>query len=345
MAFRQYTQCVQPKDHSSMDKYVASVLQGLLAGGVSAAIAIALGMPWCALISIEIFLMAGIVAFCEWWLYDRLICLGGDRAAIGMLVSIEPATGKSGLGAFDTDYSINLLLYDNQPGVSQSIAENHPPFGELIKAQQSITDLSLPTPGESATDKATEVKSAVLHAEFEGAGIRDLKIGAQVGLGLSIAALIACIALPFPAGAIAAAVLAFLAFLAALIGGLFGLGDTGSPGDVDPGLGDLHTNDKANGSVGADLLYVQGTWVYDSYHEGWNEIHPIKVCARVGTWDGDWPAGFDDTVDRIIGGFDTASDPDTKHEQERPRHGWHVHPDVDGCDDDDDGEHEDHGPH
>ena len=214
----------------------------------------------------------------------------------------------------------------------------HPPYGELIKAQQAITDLGLATPGETATDVATGIESAVLHAEFEGAGINDLKIGAQVGLGLSIAALLACVYIPGPWGLAVAAILAFLAFLAALIGGLFGLGDTGSPGDVDPGLGDLHTNDAAQGGIGADLLYVYGTWVYDTYHEGWNEIHPIKVCARVGRWDGDWPKDLDgDMIDRINGGFDDARDPGTKHEGERPKHGWHEHPDVDGCDEDDDG--------
>jgi hypothetical protein len=325
-----------------MNQYVAAVLQGLLTGGVLAALAIAAGEPWCALFGIEVFAMAGVVSFCEWWLYDRLICLGGDRSAIGMLVSIEPATGKSGLGAFDTDYSINLLPYDNQPGVTQAAAEVHPPYGELIRAQQSVTDIGLETPGESATDVATGVKSAVLHAEFEGAGIYDLKIGAQVGLGLSIAALLACVFIPGPVGLAVAAILAFLAFLAALIGGLFGLGDTGSPADVDPGLGDLHTNDAAQGGVGADLLYVYGTWVYDSYHEGWNELHPIKVCARVGRWDGDWPKDLDGgMIDRINAGFDDARDPDTQQEGKRPKHGWHEHPDVDGCDEDDD---DGHGP-
>ena len=80
-----------------------------------AALAIAEGEPWCALFAIEP-PMAGSCPFCEWWLYDRLICLGGDRSAIGMLVTIEPVTGKSGLGEFDTDYSINLLPYDDQQG-------------------------------------------------------------------------------------------------------------------------------------------------------------------------------------------------------------------------------------
>ena len=340
MAYKQYTQCVEPQNHSSMDKYVQAVLAGLITGGVAAAIAIAVGEPWCALIAIEIFAMAGVVAFCEWWLFDRLICLGGDREAIGMLVSIEPATGKSGLGAFDTDYSINLLLYDNPPGVSQTTAETHPPYGELIKEQDATKNLNIPFEGESAKDVATGDESAVLHAEFEGAGIRDLEIGAMIGLGLSEAALFACILIPGPLGAAAAAVLAFLAFLAALIGGLLGLGDTGDPSDVDPNLGDLHTNDPDSGNLGADLLYVQGTWVFDTFHEGWNEIHPIKICTRVGRWEGEWPDDFGTTVDDAKDGFEDAGKDKTKDEQKKPKHGWHVHPDVDGCegaDDDDTG--------
>jgi hypothetical protein len=344
MAYRQYTQCVQPSNHGSMNQYVSAVLSGLISGAVWAAIAVAAGEPWCALYATEIFAMAGVVAFCEWWLYDRLICLDGDRGAIGMLVSIEPATGKSGLGAFDTDYSINLLLYDSPPGVTQAVAEQRAPYGELIEAQPGVTGIGLPTPGETATDVATGIESAVLHAEFEGAGIRDLQIGAQVGLGLSIAALLACVFIPGPVGIVVSAILAFLAFLAALFGGLFGLGDTGSPSDVDPGLGDLHTNDPANDNLGADLLYVYGTWVYDSFHEGWNEIHPIKACTRIGRWDGDWPDGFGGIIDRVTKGFDEARHPDTKHEQERPRHDWHEHPDVDGCDDEDDDHDHHHGP-
>jgi hypothetical protein len=77
--------------------------------------------------------------------------------------------------------------------------------------------------------------------------------------------------------------------LAAVLGKFLG---AGSPTDVDPSLGDLQpikldpNTDKP--LAGADIVYVRGTWVYDSLHEGWNEIHPVKVCAKVGTWTGDW---------------------------------------------------------
>jgi hypothetical protein len=334
MAFRQYTQCVAPENHSSMNEYISATIQGLLAGGVGAAIAAIAGMPWCGLFGIEIAAMVWIIAFCQWWLYDRLICLGGDQSTIGMLVSTEPATGKEGLGAFDTDFSINLLQYDNQPGVTHPVAENRVPYGFLMKEQDATKNLGIPFQGEFATDQGTGIKSAIMHAEFEGAGIRDLMIGAQVGYALAVAALIACLAIPFPWGLIVAGILALLAFLALLIGGLLGLGDTGDPSDVDPNLGSLHTNDAVNGGIGADLLYVQGTWVFDTFHEGWNEIHPIKVCSKVGVWDGDWPDDWDTTVVVIEKGFEDAQSDETKAEQKRPVHGWTHHPDVDGCGED-----------
>lgn len=40
--------------------------------------------------------------------------------------------------------------------------------------------------------------TAVLDAEFEGAGVHDFRIGALVALGLAIAAAIACAAIPPP---------------------------------------------------------------------------------------------------------------------------------------------------
>jgi hypothetical protein len=340
MAYRQYTKCVEPADKSGMNEYIQAVVAGLIAGGVAAAIAIAMGEPWCLLIALEIFALAGTIAFCEWWLYDRLVCLGGDREAIGMLVSIEPATGKSGLGAFDTDYSINLLTWNNPLGVSHSDAETTPPYGELIKEQHATKNLGLPFSGEFATDKASGKRSAILHAEFEGAGILDLQIGAKVGFGIAVAALLACVFIPGPIGAAIAAILALLALIAAAIGAAIGLGDTGSPADVDPNLGSLHTNDPANGGIGADLLYVYGTWVYDSFHTGWNEIHPIKICARVGRWDGDWPEDWGATVDGINDAFDDARSDDTKDNQDDPEHDWDVHPDVDGCEGEDEEEDE-----
>jgi hypothetical protein len=82
---------------------------------------------------------------------------------------------------------------------------------------------------------------------------------------------------------------------------------------------------------------VKGTWVYDSAHEGWNEIHPIKHCQRIGTWEGSWtaagfPPGYEkEAVDRWCGAIGKAADPLVVSEQERPENQWQIHPSVDGC--------------
>jgi len=77
----------------------------------------------------------------------------------------------------------------------------------------------------------------------------------------------------------------------------------------------------------------QGTWVYDPLHEGWNEIHPVKAAAKMGTWQGQWPPGFcgSDVILRMRNGFQDANRPETLANQQRPEHQWTVHPLIDGC--------------
>jgi hypothetical protein len=259
-----------------------------------------------------------------------------------MLVRIEPATGKDFPGNFDTDYSINLLPYPNLPGPldpanpdklnpDQATVAATAPYGRLVAEQDATRNLDLDFRGEFGREKSTGANVAVLHAEFEGAGMRDLQTGAFAGYGISLAALFVCIVVPPPWGAIIAGILALLAFLALLVGALVGLGDTGSPTDVNPSLGNLQTNtDKDH--LGASLLYIEGTWVFDTMHEGWNEIHPIKVATEWGHWDGAWPEDTEAVIDRLKAGFLDARSDETKEKQKKRRHGWKVHPDVDGCD-------------
>ncbi|MGZ4869068.1 MAG: hypothetical protein ACXV2F_01730, partial [Halobacteriota archaeon] len=125
-----------------------------------------------------------------------------------------------------------------------------------------------------------------------------------------------------------------------LFGGLIGLGDTGSPSDTNPSLGDLHTNDKSQGGLGADILIVMGRWVYDAGHNneglGWNELHPVKFCERIGKWDGDWPidwpADLKDLEKQWEVAIGEASSSLTIEQQKKPENQWQVHPLIDGCD-------------
>jgi hypothetical protein len=164
MAYIHHTKCVDIADYSSMNEFVNAFLQSLLAMGIGVLL-IAMGMPWCIPFVLTVGGAMWIIAYCNWWLYGRLICLGGDQTCIGMLVSVEPPGNKTFPDSLDTDFSINLLLATNPPKVDQATAEVSIPYGFLIKEQAAT--IVLPFDGYRATD-LTGKKSAVLHAEFEG---------------------------------------------------------------------------------------------------------------------------------------------------------------------------------
>lgn len=77
--------------------------------------------------------------------------------------------------------------------------------------------------------------------------------------------------------------------------------------------------------------------MYDSAHEGWNELHPILHCQRIGTWGGSWsssefaPPHTMDAVQRWCGKVIEAEDPATVSAQLLVENQWEVHPVIDGC--------------
>lgn len=328
--YNQYTTCTPSSSWQSMAAYIAwaTVPLTLIFSPMMVA------TPWCIPFIALAIAAVGLVAGCDWWLNVRLVCLGGDRSMVGMIVSLEPSRGKTDFfGELDTDFSMNLLIYPCLPGVSQSDAEATSPYGVLMAETQGVKDDVGFFRGEHAPEhpSATEPDSWVLHAEFEGAGMRDFRIGALVAMGLAIAAVFVCSAVPPPWGIVAAAILALLAFLAGLIGYLLGDHDYTDPGQgAIPGV--LNQNDPGTG-LGADLLYVAGTWVFDSFHEGWNELHPIKKCTPIGTWTGVWPADIPEKAKKLDDGFGDARDPAVVDRQGDLHWTWQVHPYVDGCGD------------
>lgn len=335
MPFEQYTRCVEPANWRPRSYWLIT-LQSLILAPFTSILALGVGKPWCLLIVAEITGLAWVIAYCRHFLYHRLVCLGGDRDVIGAVISVSPPPPFTKLD-WDNDFSVNLLLQNTEFGVTQAVAETTPPYGELIAPQDVVTNppVSRPTPGYSSEDKfGTGKPSAGLHCEFEGAGNYQLMQISEGMLGFAIAALLACVFLPWPADVIVSIGLALLALLGFLAGAIASkVSRPGDPTDVDPDLGTVHPNDEDNGGLGegADILYVQGTWVYDPLHDGWNEIHPVKVCTKVGTWDGDWGDQPPDVILRARHGFEVAEADETRANQALPEHQWEVHPDVDGC--------------
>ncbi len=312
-------------------------LPSLIIAPFGSLVVLGMGKPICLLMVAVITGLAWLIAYCRWFLYHRLICLGRDLDVIGAIVDIEEPVAFL-KPDWDNDYSINLLLQNTEFGVLQALAEESEPYGNLIKGQDVITNppVSRDTHGYKRLDKATGKCSAVLHAEFEGAGNYDLLQISEAMLGFAVAALAACVFLPPPFDMIVGLALLVLALLGWLLGAV--LAKTirpGDPSDVDPNIGTLHVNDCAGeGGLGsgADIVYVQGTWVFDPVHDGYNEIHPIKICMKMmKTWDGDWSELFPDLEVRVRHGFQLAQAEETLASQALPEHQWQVHPDLDGC--------------
>lgn len=128
--FPSWTKCVDPADYRGIP-YGAMITigsVGILMGVIAMFAAIA---PGVAIILAGLCLAA--IALCNWWLDVRLICLGGDRSAIGVVYHLEPPVQESNPFNFkanfenaDTDFSFNLLLWQFTPihSLPQSFVDN-----------------------------------------------------------------------------------------------------------------------------------------------------------------------------------------------------------------------------
>jgi len=395
MAFNQFTKCVNVKDKVYPGKpTVVAVLAAIATLAVGGGLSPYTAIP----------LLLIVIGFCLWWLYDRLICLGGDRCAIGFLGNVEPPDAKSGFEMFDTDFSFNLVLAPHQyqerpPGYLTTPLPPAPPgkdpkewadekFKEALHAQiaddglQGVLIKETDTTGNEKTIFGTKkydfsgyfstiggwsVKynfQPYLHCEFEGPGVLDLLHSAEAALAFATAAAVVC-AIPV-IGWLACAVLSAIAGLIALVGIFEAINDKAKPTVYDPVTG--QTSSAMHPL--SDILFVRGTWVFDTFHEGWNELHPIKDCylvakaswqsADVIDWDnaiasymvaiGRWtwdalklpnftpikdgppkPSDWTDWVKFWCDHVETASSPLTVAAQSRQENQWTIHPLIDGC--------------
>lgn len=104
-SYNQYTECIQPNKYSGL--YLGG---GIFLTGVIAAIALLFVNPGAATFAA---ILTGI-GYCRWWLYARLVCLGNPAVCtVGLVVRIDTQQDQAGLGKFDTDYTIYLLLPPN----------------------------------------------------------------------------------------------------------------------------------------------------------------------------------------------------------------------------------------
>lgn len=184
-----------------------------------------------------------------------------------------------------------------------------------------------------ADQKPRKFSVPVLHCEFEGsrtADVLDSIEGFPFGkkfckknwfTGL-ICKLVAALAAPF--------------LLAKMVEAWTG-NTEGSTGPALVGGGEISPK---------ETVIVRGSWVFDAGHEGWNEVHAVRIVQKLPGVPSD-PDGFKDYLARwcallseVPAGRDQpgvmmppAPGPSTQvaDAQERPENQWICHPAVDGC--------------
>ena len=335
MTYKQYTSCVQPNNFVNLGFGaigIRNIILLLLAYTVIAiGVIIISGGP--AFVISFIAAVATVITFLNWWLFGRLICLGDDArncAIIGMVLSHSPSDPQEKAG--DNDYTMNVLLAPGPTTLDEKETDYwSAPQGHLVEKNPKI--LGIPR-GYVLQGKNLKYLKA-LHCEFEGDGIRRLLDAAYGVLALLIASLFV------PGLWIVAAIIALLAILR----GIFaepGAPGAGTPLDIHPSLGML---DKGH------VVVVKGEWIYDSLHDGWNEIHPVRACQIIGRLEEgkefrdfsytDLSTGTVfvlDSVDNVerfrnfwcdaLKGAEAAEEGGN---QDKPEHDWGIHPVIDGC--------------
>ena len=179
---------------------------------------------------------------------------------------------------------------------------------------------------DNAWKSPKRFKMPVLHCEFEGSRTRDVLDvieGFPFGTKFCKANFIFNILCRIVA-AILSPVLA-----AAVLAAWFG-NDDGEEGKDQAGGGELKLKDR---------VIVRGTFTYDAGHEGWNEVHAVRIVQKVFDAPNE-PNAFRDYLDRWCkrlgeaapnDRIDERGDPLTTEEPRRPRDDWRMHPLVDGC--------------
>lgn len=335
MAFKEYTKCVSPGNYVDLGFNPVGISQTILLaltfGFIAFAVIAIVGGPVAIIAAIA--LVSAIIVYLNWWLFGRLICLGDDPrncAIIGMVLSHGPSDPMQKAG--DNDYTMNVLL---APGPFDLNEEKtvywSPPQGHLVEENATILNISR---GYVQEGKNLKYLKAI-HCEFEGDGIRSLLDAAYGVLALLLAALV------IPGLWIVAAIIALLIILRKIFGDP-GAPGSGTPLDIDPSLGALD---------GRDVVVIKGEWIYDSLHDGWNEIHPVRDCQIIGhLQDGqEWkdftftdlstntvfPLATSEQVEMFrafwCDALKGAEDAEDGGSRDNPEHDWSIHPVVDGC--------------
>ncbi len=176
----------------------------------------------------------------------------------------------------------------------------------------------------------------VMHCEFEGTRIRDMLAAIEAfSLGGSwckknFLFRILCTILQ--------SVFSPLALLAALAAWAAATDGSQASALADPAAGEVKPK---------DFIIVKGRWAYDGGHDGYNEIHAVRIVQKVAwvpqtetefkAFQKIWCERLSEVPHVEIPGVKPLPIPLTPQQQEvydnqqKPENGWELHPEVDGC--------------
>jgi hypothetical protein len=370
---RQYTQCY---NHTPGDKpFSRSDLLGFVAGnawpgGVVAILAFLGGAPVVSIIAIFIQSAVTVTAVANAWLFHRLVCMPKDAlpCAIGTVVA-NPTVGD--LGQFDNDQYFSIRLMPHPPLAESASDQDKRDFTSTVttdglqgQGQELLGPVTWDLP---YADPVASEERYYLHCEAEGNFWQAMKDYAAVA-GLAVAG---GAAVGGAAGAAAGCAIGGFfgpigCAIGAIVGGLLGAAGGGAAAGYlvatvafhsDPGnVEDANVGDKSLGPIKeGDRVLVHGHHVYDGFHEGWHELHPLLAVMKIPEYLEQNPAvvPYDPslTPDDIRRGltspafrasavalrkhwcerFQLPLDPGIHTLQQQPQNRWTIHPAVDGC--------------
>ncbi len=295
MTYREYTHCVEPADY--VDNTPPSGFGNVIATVLTDPVAVA---GW-------------ISTACSYLLGGKLVCLGGDRCAIGRITKFEKPGDKSFPSNIDNDFSMNILLAPHAIGdmTGPSYIANYNAIlgdgmqGELLKEASgtpmpheagSSDDDSPPTPWPSPSYMGYSTKYPDSNYPEYNPSDSPFQVPGSDGHPFWVP----CLHVEFEGSRINDV----CAAIAALQGPVSGFCDVPIIGWIACAVIDIvllpimsiaiavawanaTDGDYADAQIGSgqlelgDLVVATGRFVYDAAHQGWNELHAGYSIQRI----------------------------------------------------------------
>jgi hypothetical protein len=341
--------CVSKDDFKGLTSVIAlGIFTGsLIIIEIVAAVIAGVAIPGLGVVSGVLFVVA-IFELCAFLHGGKLICIEENACTIGRIMEFIPVgQDKSGFEKMDDDFTMNILPSPHSPvELLSEMVMSDPYQGPFMVEQSQSADLGLGFAGVSVKFDAIPQDTEVFHVEVKGCRVHDVCAVLKVmSFGAPIVGAICSIPLiGWVVCLIAAAI--WLAITAAAVAIAWAATHNGDINDVyDPAAGELTAADATTGE-GGDVILVSGDWVYDAGHSGWNEIHPIRHVQKLTPEVDARFRGMGKADPMLVEAFKTevldvwcfhvgeSRDPLVIAAQQEPENQWHIHPLIDGCQDD-----------